>query len=1593
VTATQAGNANYSSSTGTSTVTIGKANPTITIPGLVLHVGDLVSIPITSTSGDTNFTFTSSGIYCTATTLGSTRFSYYVQGTLAGTCGVYATDPGNDYYNSWTAAQSITVINWDQTITFPTIAPTVVGSADFTLGATASSGLPVSYQFSGPCQPTAVLGTVHVNGTGTCTVTATQNGNNTYNAAPPVSQTFTISKGTVSIGTASVRYGQDVAVAVTTNTNSSLTWESLTPSTCKVYTNYAQYWIEGLYPGTCTVKATAVNNPLATGQQDFTIPKLSQTVTIQSGLVTGFGQDLVVPISSSSGLGVFVFTTTTPVCTASIVGGNPYEYWIHANMVGTCTVSATQPGNGLYDPATSPDTSISIGKSSQTITIGSKPMTQNQDVIIPVSSSSGLAIPDSGWASLTPTICTAYIDSGDHWVRGDNLGTCTVQATQDGDGNYASAAATSTFTIDPGQTVTIGSAPVAYGQDVSLPVSSSAGITPFTWTSLTPSTCTVYTVNASPVPAEYRVQGVRPGPCTVKADQAGNSKYAAASATLDITIGKANPTITIPSGLVLHVGDLVSIPITSTSADTNFTFTSSGIYCTAITAGSTSFTYSIQGTLAGTCWVSATDPGNDYYNSATATQSISVSKFDQTITFPQITKRVEGSPDFDPGATASSGLPVTYQVSSPCQLTSELNVVNVTGTGTCTITAFQTGDDTYNAATPVSQTLTIDPADVTIGSASVAYGQDVPVSVSSKADPTSYTLESLTPSTCWAHIDYGQYWIKGLYPGKCTVKATVVGNPLATVQQDFTVPKLDQKVTIQSGLVTSVGQDIIVPISSTSGLSPFEFTAAPPDICTASIVGGNPYEYLIHANSFGICTVSATQSGDGLYDPSPTATQSISIGKGSQTITIGSAPVTKGHDASIPVSSSAGLTIPDAGWVSLTEDTCSVSTVIASTGNTEYWVHGVGLGTCTVQATQDGNSDYAMATANRDLDIVEAQVVTIASAPVAYGQDVPFSASSSVGLAPFIWESPTPDTCTVSPAGVVHGVQLGKCTVTATQVGGYVGEIYYDWASATSTFDIDKANPTITVGQFPDEGTHDSGIVVHVGQSQGVPIVSTSGINDISVEVNNPDYCSISQDVRDYSVLGIRAGSCSISVSKPGNDLYNPVTSTWIITVSKFDQTITFPEIAPLVEGSPDFDPGATSSSGLPVTYQVSSPCQATNGTNIVHITVDGTCTITASQGGDDTYNAAAPVVRQVSITVPPAPALKPVIYDPTSPNMDLNLPLSDEAGTQYDLAPHFGSTPDFPFTYTAEGQCWVTGHMVYPTNPQFGSCYVTATAAPTPTDPLYPFYRSVSVTRVIEIGTGGENIANFAIGQIGNTGCNPNPGESLPTVKSLTPWDDSDAFTDTYLSSDGTPFWTRGERDPKANRYGDSCFGGEDYAWCTWFSLSVWQQAGVSQLPSDGTLWRAPGWQSWGIDHGQWAPQTDPAVGDVVVYASPGEPTGAHVAVVVEVYANGTYDVVGGNQSWQDPSGGPDKWYTAPYGRNTVTRVRNDAFGGGYYVLGFAQPFPSDSTVGLGQVGPNALGSNLAAAPALWLAPFSLWFTGRMSEIRRRSRRKVRTH
>jgi hypothetical protein len=118
-----------------------------------------------------------------------------------GNCGVIANQAGSSAYSAAPAVGQIIVVNnpTAQTITFAAPASQATGTT-LTLSATASSGLSVSFSSSTASICTVSGNTANLLAVGTCTIVASQPGNNVYGAAAPVTRSFAVT-GTAIIAT------------------------------------------------------------------------------------------------------------------------------------------------------------------------------------------------------------------------------------------------------------------------------------------------------------------------------------------------------------------------------------------------------------------------------------------------------------------------------------------------------------------------------------------------------------------------------------------------------------------------------------------------------------------------------------------------------------------------------------------------------------------------------------------------------------------------------------------------------------------------------------------------------------------------------------------------------------------------------------------------------------------------------------------------------------------------------------------------------------------------------------------------------------------------------------------------------------------------------------------------------------------------------------------------------------------------------------------------------------------------------------------------------------------------------------------------
>jgi hypothetical protein len=213
------------------------------------------------------------------------------------------------------ATQVQTVTKADQTIIFNALGNKTYGDADFTVSATASSGLTVSFssQTSTTCSVSGA--TVHIVAEGTCTIRASQAGNTEYNAAPNVDRSFTVNKLPVTVTTndASKTYGEaDPSPLTTADASGFLAGDHITASFSRVAgENVGPYHI-----------TTTLNDPNSK-LGNYTVTNAGATFTINQAILTVVADDKTKVFNAPLPALTHHFTGFKNGDTASVVSGNP----------------------------------------------------------------------------------------------------------------------------------------------------------------------------------------------------------------------------------------------------------------------------------------------------------------------------------------------------------------------------------------------------------------------------------------------------------------------------------------------------------------------------------------------------------------------------------------------------------------------------------------------------------------------------------------------------------------------------------------------------------------------------------------------------------------------------------------------------------------------------------------------------------------------------------------------------------------------------------------------------------------------------------------------------------------------------------------------------------------------------------------------------------------------------------------------------------------------------------------------------------------------------------------------------------------------
>lgn len=759
-----------------------------------------------------------------------------------------------------------------------------------------------------------------------------------------------------------------------------------------------------------------------------------------------------------------------------------------------------------------------------------------------------------------------------------------------------------------------------------------------------------------------------------------------ATTNIPISVGSTTATIAGQVDPNLNTMSEIRFKISTSSATTSVTSGSSSLSYTTLNSGSTLVFQDVDelGAVVGNTTASGSSPTDfswDLTGLASATtyyyqieavypsgtvvggfKSFKTGTLGQTITFSAGSDVLISDSPKTVSGTASSGSAVTYTSENTliCTVNSSTGVTTYESVGTCTITVSQDGGGTYSAATPVTDSFEISPSApvATTGSATSVGQRSATLNGSVNVGGATSTDVSFLYSQTQSQVNSGSGGIRidasltpinangsssiaisGLNPNTTyyyridatNTTGTSAGSTLSFTTLDLTSRTLSLSVasatlvfgagTFNASATASAGDSdgtkswssattsVCTVVSSTGVVT---IVAAGACSLNAAITSGSTYA---SANATQLdltispkpVTITATNKSCNNCSTAPTFEFTHTSLVGSDEISGVTYNFSSGSVASYNTPSTTAPTkdIGGPGTYSITPSAASMSPGTASNYSFTYVA-----GTYTVTSLLDQTITFTTGSTQTY------KTPFTVSATVTSGSAITFSVSGSCTAAdPLTVDSGT-GTVTITPTA--SGTD--NCTITASQPGGGT---YGPASNVSHIISILKATLTVTA----DAQTRTFG--------QSAPTYTFTYSNFKTGDNQGNSVSTIPTCTSDYTnttsvALSPRSITCSGGVSTNYN--FNYVAGSLVI--NKANQTISFTNPLDMIVGDPKQTLTYSASSSLPVTITETDLSICSEAGAEVEALSAGVCTLTASQAGNDDYNAATNVPVSFNITV-----------------------------------------------------------------------------------------------------------------------------------------------------------------------------------------------------------------------------------------------------------------------------------------------------------------------------------------------------------------------
>jgi len=797
-----------------------------------------------------------------------------------------------------------------------------------------------------------------------------------------------------------------------------------------------------------------------------------------------------------------------------------------------------------------------------------------------------------------------------------SAGSSNITASQDENSLYYSGSSSQTLTINKAQqSISFSVSPVVYSPGGVIPLNASSNVgLGVSYVSSNTSVATIDGANAVIVSV---------GSTDITASQSGDNNYNSAQDVETLTINKAqqlisfsvSPVIYSPGGVIpLNASSNVGLDVSYVSSNTDVA-TIDGANAVIVSVGSTDIT--------------ASQSGDNNYNSAQDVETLTISKAQQLISFSVSPVIYSPGGVIPLNASSNVGLGVSYVSSNTSVATIDGANAVIVSVGSTDITASQSGNNNYSSAQDV-ETLTINKAQqsISFSVSPVVYspGGVIPLNASSNV---GLGVSYVSSNTDVATIDGANAVIVSV--GSTDITASQSGNNNYSSAQDvetLTVSRANQEISfaLTSPVIYAAGKKISLTGTSNVGLG-VSYVSSNTNVATIS--GAN-----VNVIRPGFTNITASQSGNIYYNSASSVVQPLTINKASQEISFAlTSPVIYegGKTVSLTQTSNVGL------LVSYVSSNTSVASIIGSTLMLD------GVGTTNITASQSGNVYYDSASS-----VVQPFSITkgnqrlsfTLSSPVIYGpgKTISLTGSSNVGLAvSYISSNTSVATVTGSTLTIFS---VGSANITATQLGN---NNYYSASNIIQPLTVNKASQVISF-------TLSSPIIYSAGQTIALNGTSNVGLS-VSYVSSNTSVATVSGST--LNVIGI--GSANITASQSGNNNYNSATSViQSLTVNKATQQLSFTLSSPIVYAAGrTIALNGTSNVGLGVSYVSSNTSVATVSGSTLNVVGVGSTNVTASQSGNVYFSSATNVIQ--ALTVNKANQLLSFLLNPSTTTYSYN--------------------------------------------------------------------------------------------------------------------------------------------------------------------------------------------------------------------------------------------------------------------------------------------------------------------------------------------------